>query len=220
MKRKEEVKMTGKRQYGFEDGLVELRRLAIESEKPVLFVFAGGSCSGKTYLTDVFRREVSENGWPVSVAGMDHYFKDITDPTLPRTSTGGHVFDAPESLHLTDYVRDVLCLLKGEEIYMPVYNVSANMRVSGEYKTISPAPIIVAEGLFVISALDGKYSNIVKVYLEADEEIRLQRKISRDAIRYGISREKIEKYFRGRVLHYHAQYVVLQKARADMILQT
>jgi uridine kinase len=202
------------------DGLQALpliNSLYLKAEQPYfLIAIAGGTCSGKTFFTN---RLVSYfHPSKVTVIVLDNYFKDKDDPTLPRDEKGRLLFDTPNSYHHQDFTRDVQTLLSGYPVYQPAYNLSDNHRTSDKGELSVPKPIIVAEGLFVISYLI--HLKPLSIYMEASSEIRCKRRIVRDSAMLGIPPDIIEQIFFSRFQPLHDQFVNPQSVLAQIIIKT
>lgn len=184
-----------------------------------LIVIAGGSCSGKSYFADKLSSELDKLSMPNSVVHLDNYFKDLDDPSLPRSESGRRLFDDPNSYHMFDFIFDVSKLISGKAIRMPAYDKAVCKRIVGSEMSVEPSNIIIAEGLFAISMLRCLESiEKINVFIDASESLRLDRRIKRDALKYGISEDKIRKTFLEKVEPCHLRYVEPQKNQARIII--
>lgn len=189
----------------------------ITSENPFLIVVSGGSCSGKSYLAGVLAEAINLF-MKVSCVGLDNYYKDIDDPSFPRDANGRRLFDKMDSYHCNQFVRDVLDLMAGKNISIPVYDQVLGKRAIGQYTVKKSADIIIAEGLFAMTILENVKNNKINIYVDASEEIRLERRIARDIFRHGVPRNMVINNFFEKVKPCHLEFVDPQKCRADIIL--
>ncbi len=210
--------MTQTGKLSFQQGLTEIERKINCSQKPVLIVVCGGSCSGKTYFTEELRKRILMTFGQPAVAPLDFYFKDLDDLTMPRNEEGRRLFDVPGAYMTEDYVYDIGMLLSGKTVRLPSYDFKASKRLAESGDSVGPSRIIIAEGLFTLELLSGIHSGTIKVYVDADFDTRLSRRIARDTVRYNVSEEVVITNFMNKVEKCHRQYVEPQKLLADMIL--
>jgi len=211
--------MRAKIECDFLFGLSKLIEVITQISKPILVVIAGGSCSGKSYLAVKLKTELEQAGILVSIILLDKYFRDIDDSDFPRNENGRRLFDVPDSYYQDEFIEHASMLLSGKDIRMPDYDVSTNKRLSSQGEFVKANPVIIAEGLFAIRMLNNAYPNLIKVYVEANEEVRLRRRINRDTLRYNVSSEKVEETFRIKVLPCHYRFIEPQKQFTDFIVR-
>jgi uridine kinase len=195
----------------------ELKLPAASDRKiPLLVTLAGGSCSGKTFLA----HELSKNLGSVSVdfISLDDYFKDALDPSMPRDASGRLMFDRPEAYRLLDLRRDVGNLLEGYSIWTPKYDMTQNAFISPQGRKIRPCQVIILEGLFAIKFFL-TFKQQIKVYLETDYQIALQRRLKRDTENYGVPEVRVRQEFAERVWSNQELFVIPQKKFADIIVK-
>lgn len=203
-----------------EDGLAYVVALVSKLRSPSLILIAGGSCSGKSYLAVKLKERFFAHNKSTEIVQLDYYFKDLNDPTLPKNTDGRRLFDLPESYHLLEYKLAVARLVNGLEINVPNYDFATSRRLNGFGPQIEPAEVIIAEGLFAISVLCPDYPSALKIYIDTDQELCLERRISRDTIRYGVSREVVKNNFISKVLPYHLKMVEPQKLETDVVIRS
>ena len=156
---------------------------------------AGGSCSGKTWLSHHLINCLSSN--QITHVQMDDWFRDITDEQMPKVDgTQRPYYDAPGAYHIDAFCEAVTDLIQGETVFAPHYDIFSNKRLTDlQGCMLKPAPIIVVEGLYAVSALreckrlldllsacEGRIK-VFNVFVEASGETRLRRRIARDCSR-------------------------------------
>jgi uridine kinase len=104
-----------------------------------VLVIAGPSGSGKSRLA---RRL----GFPV--LNLDDFYKDGSDPTLPRLAMGVVDWDDPASWLQEEAVEAVAALCREGEADVPVYDIARDGRVGRHRLPLDGAPYFVAEGIF------------------------------------------------------------------------
>ena len=100
---------------------------------------------------------------------------------------------------------------------MPRYDYTIHTR-SKETTRISPSKIILIEGILVLE--DKKIRDITdtKVFIDADSDVRLQRRILRDTKERGRSLESVLEQYIKQVKPMHEKYVEPTKKYADIII--
>lgn len=108
---------------------------------------AGPSGSGKSRLCG---RLADEHGLPV--VRLDDFYKDGSDPTLPRTDLSGGApvvdWDHPDSWVREDAVAALLQLCRSGSADMPVYDIASDGRVGHRVVELDGAAWVLAEGIF------------------------------------------------------------------------
>ena len=185
------------------------------SEKPFLIVIAGCTCSGKTFLA----KELSEVLHPLvtPVISIDDYYKDIRDQTLPRDENGHPLFNRPEAYRAEELSNDISELRRGRGIWTPKYDMKTNTYLDRKGAWINPSQVLIVEGLFALQFLSS-FTRQMKVYLDLDFDLALQRCIARDTQRYQIDSAKISRVFSQKVWPDQLEFVVSQQKEADIIM--
>lgn len=113
------------------------------SATPIIIGIGGGSGCGKTYLANAVREQV---GTGVACLSMDQYFKTLEDHEDPRQVN----FDHPKHLDIPLLVEHLRRLKAGEAVRVPSYDFHT-MIGTPEAEEVPPEPVLVVEGLFVLS---------------------------------------------------------------------
>ena len=175
---------------------VKRRIQKISEAKEVTIVgVAGGSCSGKSFISNILVSEARG-----TILAMDDYYREIE-------STQDGNFDEPDALDLQSLKIHIVALKAGKSIAKPIYSFKTHAR-SG-YGTFQPAAVIVVEGLFALhDVISSKVD--VKIFVEAEADTRLKRRIQRDTKERGRTKENVEEQFRDSVQPMHEKYVESQ----------
>ena len=122
------------------------------------------------------------------VIGEDNYYKPrgahrqnvvgMAPPEVEKLIN----FDDIESKDMERMHQDFLKLKQGETIHQPVYSFADHDRVDGQYDAISPRPILVVEGIHVLSRPETADLFDLKVFVDTPPDLRLARRILRDSI--------------------------------------
>lgn len=180
---------------------------------PVVIGIAGGSGSGKSTVLSTLVNELGSD--TVGVLDHDAYYRDLEH--IPLEERALFNFDHPDMLE-TDLLLDHLDALKmGNSIEKPVYDFTNHTRTD-QIEEITPLPIIIVEGILVLSdpRLVGRMD--IKVFVDADSDIRLSRRIKRDTLERGRSLESILEQYEQTVRPMHLKFVEPSKREADIII--
>lgn len=180
---------------------------------PVIIAVAGGSASGKTTVVDKivssFRKE------DVIVIKHDDYYKDQSKMTLEERYQVN--YDHPFSLDNDLMYLQIVDLLKGKNIIKPTYDFEAHTR-SDITEEIKPTKIIILEGILIME--DKKIRDLcdIKLFVEADDDLRFIRRLKRDMAERGRSLESVINQYLKTVKPMHFAFVKPTKRYADVII--
>ena len=173
---------------------------------------AGGTGSGKTTIT---KRLIERFGGEVSVIHHDNYYKAHHD--MPYEERALLNYDHPDSFD-TDMLIDHLKQLKaGKSIQCPVYDYSIHDRTE-ETITIQPTRVIIVEGILIYENRELCDQMDIKIFVDADADVRILRRIVRDVRDRGRSLESVINQYLSTVKPMHEAFVEPSKRRADVIV--
>ncbi len=181
--------------------------------EPLVIGIAGGTGSGKTTIAKEILTELPRG----SVAPLQHdaYYRDRS--AIPESIRANLNFDHPDALDndlLLDHL-DVLC--RGEAVGMPVYDF-VNHRRTEETVPVSPAPVVIVEGIliFVDERLRDRFD--IKLYVDTPSDIRVLRRIRRDMVERGRTFDSIRAQYYATVRPMHEAFVEPTRRFADLIV--
>jgi uridine kinase len=181
--------------------------------KPLVIGIAGGSGSGKSTVA----RNVAAALGDASVAfiDMDGYYLDHGH--LPLEERKKVNWDHPNAFDWDHLVSQLAQLAGGEAIDKPVYDFVEHRR-STETVRIPPADVIVIDGILLF--VDPRVRELcdVKVFVDADADVRLIRRIRRDMNKRGRPLPEILEQYLGTVQPMHMEFVEPSKRYADVIV--
>lgn len=179
----------------------------------ILIGIAGGTGSGKTTLAN--RLVESFGGDEVSILRHDNYYKRHDEIGYEeRTKLN---YDHPDAFDTGLLCGHIRALKAGEAIAMPVYDYSVHNR-SDETVTVTPAPVIVLEGIMIFADLALCELMDIKVFVDTDADVRILRRIIRDVKERGRSLDSVIDQYLTTVKPMHEQFVEPSKRRADIII--
>lgn len=181
--------------------------------KPLIIGIAGGTGSGKSTVA----RKVAEALPDASVAflEMDAYYRDFRHLTLQQLHQVN--WDHPDAFDVELLVTHLDALSRGEAVEMPVYEFATHSR-SERTRRIEPATVVVIDGILLLSDANVRALCDVKVFVDADADIRLIRRIRRDTAVRGRTLESVLDQYLTTVQPMHLQFVEPSKRYADVIV--
>lgn len=173
---------------------------------------AGGTGSGKTTIT---RRLIERFGGDVSVIHHDNYYK--AHHNMPYEERALLNYDHPDAFD-TDMLIEHLKLLKlGKSVQCPVYDYSIHDRTEKTI-TIRPTRVIIVEGILIYENRELCDQMDIKIFVDADADVRILRRIVRDVRDRGRSLESVINQYLSTVKPMHEAFVEPSKRRADVIV--
>jgi len=171
---------------------------------------AGGTGAGKTTLAVLLAEALGR----VVVLDLDSYYLDRSG--LSRERRDRLNFDEPGAFDVDLLVHHLRLLRDGRPIEKPRYSFEHHARTGVE--TLSPAPIVLVEGLFALWWEELRAVFDLKVYVDAPPEVRVARRIKRDVESRGRSAESVRRQYEATVRPMHDLYVAPTRAYADLVL--
>ena len=181
--------------------------------KPLIIGIAGGSGSGKSTVA----RNVAELLTTASVAfiDMDAYYKNF--PALSYDERRHLNWDHPDAFDYDLLCKHLEALSKRKAIEKPEYDFVTHLR-RGEHSHVDPADVVVIDGILLF--VDERVRDLcdVKVFVDADADIRLIRRIERDTHDRGRPLDEVIEQYLSTVQPMHLQFVEPSKRYADVIV--
>lgn len=174
---------------------------------------AGGTGSGKTtVVTNILR---SLNAEDVLVISQDNYYKDHNDLSFEEREKIN--FDHPRSIDFDLLTEHVKQLKDGEMIEQPVYSFITHSR-KDETIITHPKNVIIVEGILVLTDPELRELFDVKIFVHADSDERLIRRIRRDIQERGRDLDEVLTRYQKTLKPMHEQFIEPSKSHADIIV--
>ena len=173
---------------------------------------AGGTASGKTTLT---RQLASRLGNDVTVIEHDSYYRAYHELSFEeRTKLN---YDHPDIYETELLVEHLTALRRGESVEVPVYDYP-NYDRSDKTVTVTPAPVVVVEGILILADAALREQMDIKIFVDAEADVRILRRALRDGRERGRSLESVAKQYLATVKPMHEAFVEPSKRYADIIV--
>lgn len=180
----------------------------------IIIGIAGGSGSGKSTFTNRVKKYFGDD---VTVIYHDNYYRRQDGIPFEKRVTVN--YDHPDSLETDLLVEHLKQLKAGKTVECPVYDYNQHNR-SDEIITIKPKPVILVEGILLLA--DERIRDLldIKVYVEADADERILRRILRDVEERGRDLHGIIDQYLATVKPMHYMYVEPTRAKADIVINS
>lgn len=181
--------------------------------KPVVIAVGGGSSSGKTTVVNEILRYMPDE--KIVVLRQDDYYKDQSNMTMDERKKVN--YDHPFSLDNDLFIAHVQTLINLMPIEKPTYDF-VNLTRAKKTEKIAPAKLIILEGILVLEDERLRDLSDIKIYVEADEDLRFIRRLKRDTNERGRTIESVISQYLETVKPMHYAFVKPTKRYADIII--
>lgn len=176
-----------------------------------LIAIAGLSCSGKSTLANLLAERFS-----APVIALDDYYLPFTDLTLgERTKLN---FDAPEMLDFPLLVQDLERLQSGESIEVPIYDFVEFTR-GVETRRLGPSGVVILEGQYSLFSSSVNRLAQTRVFLDVDPMVCLRRRIQRDTVQRGRTKDEVQWRFMRHVMPMYERYVGPSQVQSNLVVK-
>lgn len=180
----------------------------------IMIGIAGGSGSGKSTFTNRLKDAFGDR---VTVIYHDNYYK--SNDGIPFEVRQKENYDHPAAFETDLLIRHLKALRRGESIACPVYDYAEHNRTA-ESITLQPSQIIIVEGILVLENPELRSLFDIKIYVEADADERIIRRIIRDVKERGRHVEDISEQYLTTVKPMHYLYVEPTRQQADIVINS
>lgn len=182
-----------------------------------LITIAGGSASGKTTIAKDLANFLNQSGIKTLLCSQDNYTICPSTDITSLVPISEYDFDKPYSIDTRHLFSDISKILNGKKVYMPEYHFGQKDKEYKKHYSGNPE-IIILEGTFVLSYT---YLNQIKyksIFVDVDEETRLERRLKRDYLERNINKESVIERFNKFVKPSHDTYIQPSIENADIVV--
>ena len=174
---------------------------------------AGGSGSGKTTVVNAIADRLREK---VAVIPQDSYYKDSGH--LTEEEKRSQNFDHPDSIDFDLLCRQLADLKNGKAIEQPVYSYITCSRSKTETVRVEPSEVLILEGILIFTCQELRDQMDIKVFVDADDDDRLMRVMTRDIIERGKTVDWVIERYTKTVKPMYLQFIEPSRRYADIIV--
>ncbi|MTK08558.1 MAG: uridine kinase [Hungatella sp.] len=180
----------------------------------IIIGIAGGTGSGKSTFTNRLKDAFCDN---IAVLYHDNYYK--RQDGVPFEERKKMNYDHPEAFETELLLNQLAALRNGEAVECPIYDYSKHNR-SDKFVKVEPKKVILVEGILVFADERLRDMFDIKIFVEADADERILRRVIRDVKDRGRDIEGVVEQYLTTVKPMHYLYVEPTKPLADVIINS
>lgn len=173
----------------------------------------GGTGSGKTTVVNQIISEFPKG--EVQVISQDSYYNDTSH--LNYKDRCKINFDHPKSIDFKLLETHLKDLKQGKSVKQPIYSFKTHNR-TGNTTLTKPKKVIIVEGILILSDTQLRKIFDIKIFVHADSDERLMRRIKRDLAERGRDLDEVLDRYQTTLKPMHQQFIEPMKAYADIII--
>lgn len=176
---------------------------------------AGGTGSGKTTVVNQIISELPQG--EVCVISQDSYYKDTSH--LSYDARVAINFDHPNAVDFKLLESHLHKIKKGKSFEQPVYSFVNHNRTE-QTITTHPKKVVIVEGILILTHPTVRSLFDMKIYVQADSDERLIRRLKRDMAERGRNLEEVLTRYQTTLKPMHQQFIEPTKEYADIVIPT
>jgi uridine kinase len=179
----------------------------------ILIGIAGGTGAGKTLVAQSIAQDLGSEH--VAILEQDSYYRDLQH--IPLGERENRNFDHPDAFDRELLRSQMESLLSGNEVDVPLYDMRSHTRVA-EPMRVKPRRVVILDGLLILDDPALRQLMDIKIYVDADPDVRFIRRLKRDLTERGRTVDQIIRQYESTVRPMHLQFVEPSKRYADLII--
>ena len=189
------------------------KKVRTQSPAPITIGVAGGTAAGKSAVVQEIVREVGSES--VAVIEHDSYYRDQS--RLSQEQRLQVNYDHPDALETSLLINHLGQLLQGYAVEVPTYSFSTHTRLPTT-RRVDSRKVIVLVGVLILVEPDLRALLDIRAYVDADEDIRLIRRLRRDMTQRDRSLDSVIQQYFDTVKPMHREFVEPSKRHAHVII--
>ena len=174
----------------------------------------GGTGSGKTTIVNMIASHFSSND--IEIISQDSYYKDNSDISYEDRCKLN--FDHPDAIDFNLLHKHIKNLRKGETVEQPIYDFKIHNRLKKTIQ-IKPKKILILEGILIMCHAEIRSIIDLKIFINANSKTRMERRIKRDIVERGRSRDEVLKRYIETLKPMHDKFIEPTKIFANYIIE-
>lgn len=184
-----------------------------QTKAPFVVGIAGSSGSGKTFFLNCFLNHFAPH--EVALISQDDYY--IPAHTKTKEENKRYNFDLPTAIDRPAFERDIRLLFEGHTVYREEYTFN-NPALKPKLIETKPAPILIVEGLFIFYYDEVNALLNHRIFLHAEEEVALQRRLKRDLVERGYDEDDVRYKWVNHVMPAYREYLLPFREQCDRVV--
>lgn len=185
----------------------------MEQTGPIIIGVAGGTGSGKTTVSYAILERVGHER--IAFIQHDSYYRELSHLSYEERARVN--FDHPDSLDNDLLIAHLDRLCSGDSIDVPIYDFTRHNR-QPETQRVLPHPVVLVEGILIFADKALRDRMDVKIYVDADPDLRFIRRLDRDVKERGRTVSSVIEQYLNTVRPMHLEFVEPSKRYADVII--
>ena len=174
---------------------------------------AGGTGCGKTTVVEQIIGQLPDE--EIGVISQDSYYNDLSHLNYDERAEIN--FDHPRAIDFDLLIEHLKILRTGEPIEQPVYSFKEHNRTDETIRTY-PTKVMIVEGILIMTHPDVRSMFDIKIYVHADSDERLIRRLKRDINERGRDLDEVLNRYQNTLKPMHDQFIEPTKEYADIII--
>ena len=174
---------------------------------------SGGTGSGKTTMVNQIKDAFPKG--EITILSQDSYYNDLSHLSLEERLNIN--FDHPEAIDFKLLVAHLKLLKENKSIEQPVYSFKEHTRTHKTTHTV-PKKVILIEGILILTHPELRSLLDVKIFLHADSDERLARRLKRDIVERGRELDEVLKTHTTVLKPMHQLFIEPSISFADIII--
>ncbi|KAL4634406.1 hypothetical protein ACB092_04G197200 [Castanea dentata] len=183
-------------------------------KQPFVIGVSGGTASGKTTVCDMMIQQLHDHR--VVLVNQDSFYRGLTDEELKHVHE--YNFDHPDAFDTEQLLECIGKLKSGQSVQVPIYDFKNHQRFSDRFRQVNASDVIILEGILVFH--DQRVRNLMnmKIFVDADADVRLARRIKRDTVDRGRDVHSVLEQYSKFVKPAFDGFILPSKKYADVII--
>jgi len=183
------------------------------NNRPFIIGITGGSASGKTlFLTRLMEQFDTDD---ICLLSQDNYYRPKEHQT--KDENGIENFDLPGAIDDVAFAADVEKLRSGEIVTREEYTFNNSEKIP-TLLHFHPKKILVVEGIFVFHFPDVAKLLDLKIFIDAQDMIKLKRRIKRDNEERGYDLQDVMYRWKYHVKPTYEEFIRPHKRSCDIVI--
>jgi uridine kinase len=181
--------------------------------EPLVVGLTGLSGSGKSYFVNKIKENLGDN---LTIVGFDDYYKPLEDQLIDEEGEAN--YDLPSALYSDKFHQDLMQLIEYHPVVLKKYQYE-HYDAPEVVEILSPAPILLVEGLFVMEFEPVDELLEVRFFVECDIDLCFERRLARDIAERNIPESRSRHQWNHHVLPAYEKFILPHKNRCDLVVE-
>ncbi|KAG5527052.1 hypothetical protein RHGRI_028093 [Rhododendron griersonianum] len=151
------------------------------TKQPFVIGVSGGTASGKTTVCDMIIQQLHDHR--VVLVNQDSFYRGLTAEEAERVHE--YNFDHPDAFDTEQLLECIETLKCGHPVQVPIYDFKTHSRCSDVFRQVNASDVIILEGILVLHDPRVRDLMNMKIFVDAEPDVRLARRIRRDTVERG-----------------------------------